>query len=345
MSIQGFRPFADAAPLYGELGLIPVPLRTDKRPAVRNWQKFRPDTWESLVEKFPDHNIGAINGRAPLPLTVIDIDDPADRDWCRERFGDTPVKVRTPSGGEHWYFRGNGEGRRTRFEGRKVDVLGHGGYGVLPPSRTPNGRYEFLTGDAWAFADLPSLHGLEQSVAAKEKDGRNNWLFDRLRQLAVAIESYEVLLQQGLLHNELFDTPLDEQEVVWIVKSVWKYKLAGRLMVAGCEAHIINTASTLDACEGNTDALFLLSRLKQYHGSKHGEPFVLANATARSLGWAAKRFRKARDHLIAVGELELVQKGERGRKHATVVRLPRKWVNSTNNVTPQSPSRAGRGAR
>lgn len=313
-------PFAEAAPLYSDLGLVPVPLKPDKTPAVRGWHKHGPHSWKRLVDRYGDCNIGALNGRGSLPITVVDIDDPDERGWCHDRFGDTPVKVRTPSGGEHWYFRANGEHRRTRLEGHKVDILGLGGYGVLPPSRTPHGAYAFLTGDEWDFHDLPVIKGLghEQSQVS---DGRNNSLFNELRVIAANTTSHDELLEEARKRNALFAEPMVDGEVQSIVKSVWRYKSEGALLLPGCEPVVRTTASVLDACSDSPDALYLWSTLERYHGAKHGEPFKLANATAAKLGWSTRRFRKARDYLIEVGLLELMQQGQQGRKHATVVRL------------------------
>lgn len=322
------QPFAEAAPVYSALGLCPVPLGFDKRPAVKHWHKFGPKTWEGLVERFGGYNVGAVNGREPLPITVIDIDHIDEREWCRERFGDTPVKVRTPSGGEHWYYRSNGERRRVRFEGHKVDILGQGGYGVLPPSHTPFGLYEFVQGDAQAFADLPCLDFRKDSqkpTAAREKqsrDGRNDTLFRSLLVAAQTAVSHDALLADAHARNAEFAEPLGEREVEKTVGSVWRYKEEGRIMLPGCEPQIINTGSDWDACAGCEEAFYLLAGLKRYHGAKRGAPFKLAKGTAEKFGWNLRKFYRAREYLIEQGLLEVVQRGESGRRKATIVRLP-----------------------
>jgi hypothetical protein len=84
---------------------------------------------------------------------------------------------------------------------------------------------------------------------------------------------------------------------------------------------VVNGASVIEACSGNPDAFYLLSVLKRYHGAKSGAPFKLAKGTAGKLGWGMRRYYSARDYLIEHGLLELVQRGESGRRLATVVRL------------------------
>ena len=320
------QPFAEAAPLYAALGLRPVPVGLDKKPAVKNWQRFGPNSYKRFLDRFAGYNVGAVNGRDPLPITVVDIDDPEERDWCLERFGDTPVKVRTASGGEHWYYRANGERRKVRFEGHAVDILAAGGYGVLPPSHTPQGLYSFIEGCPEAFADLPPLSATQtphEAVQAREGDGRNKALFDAMRTVAMSVSSHGELLEQAHAHNRQFAVLLGDAEVAKVVGSVWKYRTEDRLMVSGCESQLVVPASLVDQCLTCPDAIALLAKVKQLHGHRGGAPFRLPAATGpRIMGWSHDRYTRARDHLISIGELHMVTAGEKGKRVPTVVRLP-----------------------
>ena len=76
-----------------------------------------------------------------------------------ERFGDTPLKTRTPSGGCHLWYRHNGEpgGLSPHIP---VQLKAAGGFVVVPPSVRPSGPhadrlYEFVEG---TMAILPDCH-------------------------------------------------------------------------------------------------------------------------------------------------------------------------------------------
>src|SRR5437588_8913304 len=83
---------------------------------------------------------------------IVDNDDPTVVHAMIERFGDTPLKTSTPSGGVHLWYRGAGEGcSNLRREGLEVDLKGVGGFVVIPPSIRPTGpyagyAYDFLQG-------------------------------------------------------------------------------------------------------------------------------------------------------------------------------------------------------
>ncbi|MBA4164323.1 MAG: hypothetical protein C0510_06785 [Erythrobacter sp.] len=116
---------------------------------VAEWQRIN-----------PDFNWAVATG--PSGLFVIDI-DPQGLDWwakllerdadIREAVGKA-FQVRTPRGGLHVYFRGEGpstasriaEGIDTRGGIRKDGKIVSGGYVLLPGSRTDKGTYEALPG-------------------------------------------------------------------------------------------------------------------------------------------------------------------------------------------------------
>lgn len=107
-------------------------------------------------------NIGIACG--PSGLVVIDLDVPGHgdgrdaedaangTDWladlCRqhgEPYPDGTLAVRTPSGGQHFYFRSPPDVRIANSAGKLaplIDIRGTGGYVVGFGSRTPQGRYE-----------------------------------------------------------------------------------------------------------------------------------------------------------------------------------------------------------
>ncbi|PJN40768.1 DNA primase [Streptomyces sp. CB02959] len=116
-------------------------------------------------------NVGIATG--PAALVVVDLDVPkpdgtktegapsgmASWQALCERAGNRPVtrQVRTPSGGEHWYFTappGARYGCTVGKLGPHIDTRAWGGYVVAPASTTPEGTYTLLDPDT-PVAPLP----------------------------------------------------------------------------------------------------------------------------------------------------------------------------------------------
>ena len=114
-----------------------IPL-AGKKPLVKRPDRFGIRASLKLVNRprFAAANLGFWGGKRN-GLTVVDIDAPGDDAIAAaiERYGDTPLKVRTASGKAHLYFRYAGERRSIRpIEGEPIDILGDGGLIVAPPS-------------------------------------------------------------------------------------------------------------------------------------------------------------------------------------------------------------------
>jgi hypothetical protein len=150
-------PFGREAIRLYQAGLAVIPC-DDKRPLIRYAGLTAPiglDGLNRLVEKHPNANVGMLTGLSRI--TVVDIDDPANAATMVARCGDTPLKVRTPSGGFHHWYRANGEiSSNLRREGLDVDIKGVGGLVVVPPSVRVSGEhtgriYQLIEG---SLADL-----------------------------------------------------------------------------------------------------------------------------------------------------------------------------------------------
>src|SRR4051812_28462741 len=88
------------------LGFQLVALRPGaKAPMFKGWQQavYGEEEMGRLFDGT-DLNVGIRTGG---DLVVLDIDSTSatDLDWVLEHVGDTPMKVRSPSGGLHLYFR------------------------------------------------------------------------------------------------------------------------------------------------------------------------------------------------------------------------------------------------
>src|SRR5262245_2784079 len=126
------RPFAEWAVSLAERGLAVIPCPGDDgkspRGAVAGYHRWKgplgPEAIRRLAAKHGDANIGIIPSLSGL--TVADVDEGGkDAEEIIRRAGDTPLIIRTPSGGFHLYYRSNGErSANLRPDGLAVDVRG-----------------------------------------------------------------------------------------------------------------------------------------------------------------------------------------------------------------------------
>lgn len=191
-----------------------------KLPATKNgWKDASTDPaqiaeWQRIL---PDCNWGVATGLARL--FVFDI-DPDGLDWWHKLLERDPsiksavnqaFQVRTPRGGLHVYFSGEGpstasriaEGIDTRGGITQGDKIVSGGYVVLPGSKTDKGSYEALPGGV--IAPIPPH--MAALVPARQKT-------DTL----------------GLEKNPDADQP---RNVQWAIDLLKNYVASGRVAVQG----------------------------------------------------------------------------------------------------------------
>lgn len=152
MTASARSPMLKAALAYGraELKVFPILELTKDEPLVK-WSKRATCDLKQIAAwwgRWPNANIGCATG--PSGLVVIDTDvkpDGTGEDTLRGLPPLTPTRMaRTPSGGVHrFYWDDFGEVASTRGKiGPHVDTRAVGGYVLLPPSRTPKGRYAWI---------------------------------------------------------------------------------------------------------------------------------------------------------------------------------------------------------
>src|SRR2546425_678030 len=112
--------FTAAAPSLAAAGLTVLPLGGDdgKVPLIKwaNWKRHPGLAFiRALIKEHPDANIGVVCGLSGV--TVVDIDDLDLMPLMIERFGDTPLRTNTPSGGVHLWYRNSGEGCQNLRKG------------------------------------------------------------------------------------------------------------------------------------------------------------------------------------------------------------------------------------
>ncbi|MBL0716407.1 MAG: bifunctional DNA primase/polymerase [Desulfosarcina sp.] len=155
-----------------ELGFSVIPLsKTSKLPPKgctwKEQQNILPtaDLIEQRFSMYPNANIGLITGRASN-IIVIDADSIEAIKWIEENFPATWLTVTNNGRGKHFYFRypkelNNGSSYVKTTSGQiypNVDVRGHGGLIVLPPSIHESGnQYVWNIAEGYSLEDLDDL--------------------------------------------------------------------------------------------------------------------------------------------------------------------------------------------
>lgn len=316
-------PFAVAAPNLVRHGLAVLPCTMDgtKKPLVSGWTEwFRPPsraTVQQFIQKFPSANIGI---RCDLSgVTVVDVDGGEDVvKKAIEIFGDTPMKVRTPRGGTHLWYRHNGERNRVRcIDNLPIDIRGKGGYVIVPPSiRVGGGAYNFVAGDWNMLRELPGLGKKIQPTRSKMigEGRRNNTLFRELLRQSLACDNFEAIVDVARNFNDSCVPPLPDIEVIKTAKSAWLYEVGDRNWNGGT-SQIVITGDQRALFGGEGDAFLLFAYLRQLHGGTT-RPFAVSTKAMAAhdviAGWSGYRYRKALQILLKCGPLLRVHRGGSG---------------------------------
>jgi len=306
---------------YAERGIATFPVRANKVPAIRGYQKIGLTGSQQLACKFADADALGFMCGPRSKVTVLDIDSSSDvvLGHAIARHGITPILVRTASGKYHAYYRHNGERRRIRpFRDLPIDIFG-GGLVVAPPSKTAHGCYEFIGGSLDELDHLPVMQPFDEPGepsatngrgdndtagplrGMRDHDGRNKTLFLTIAPIANQIHatggSRDSLLTIALSYNQEAAEPMTTQEATKIVDSVWRMTIAGRNHV-GTHPFVMHQHEAISLIEhGDQDALVLLNFLRAHHGPL-APPFWIANTLASTFGWTRQRLASARQRLV-----------------------------------------------
>ncbi|MBT4007625.1 MAG: hypothetical protein HOF05_11290 [Rhodospirillales bacterium] len=319
-------PFAMAAQELRSHGLAVLPL-DDKEPRIqfKNWSAPPgKEAIEKFIPKFGDSNIGIICHLSGV--TVVDIDDPSLIEAMLERFGDTPLRTATPRGGVHLWYQHNGEHNRDLRTSDEIDVdiKGHNGIIVVPPSVRQNGQhegkpYQFVTG---SWDDLPRLPKIlpgalnrvtPTPLGAVKQGWRNTSLFKALLRQAHHCDNETDLIDVAKTINDDFPDPLPEAEVIKTAKSAWDIHARGENW-SGKEARFQITRSAYNALSPDSNALNLFHCLQFSHGAR-SEPFAVSPKAMRKAnvipGWGVDRYTNARNKLESMGAIKCIYRGGR----------------------------------
>ena len=326
------RIFAQHAGAYAAAGLPAFPVDSrHKRPAIQGWQKATPAKarrWASVPKLGAADGLGVLMG-APSGLVEVDVDGVGEA-WLAaaiERFGGTPITIRTASGKHKAWFRHNGEGRRIRpFPDLPVDVLGSG-FTVAPPSWREDlgAAYAFRTGGLDALDRLPRIKSLDTGMPAESvRQGERNaslwrWAMTQARHC----DDVAALIDAAATWASAFPDPLSAAEIERCARSAWWYETSGRNFVGLRKPQVTEGDRTMDKLLDEPEAFTLLLLFQRWHGRR--SRFAIAPAAmaeAKNPPWHRSRIERARDVLIERGYLVELVEPSRGRKRAGVYRLP-----------------------
>ncbi len=321
--------FSDNAPRYASYGLhvIPVGGRNGKRPLVRKWtDPVTPVKFDDWCRIHGDANLAVHAGHSEL--LIVDVDSPVLINQAIERFGDTPLQTRTPSGGGHLWYRANGELRQIKLDGKPIDILAGNSLLVAPPSVRPDGNaYRFVYGNIDDIATLPTIlpgafpHKPKQAKSAKATkvkgapqprgQGRNDALFMAAKDFAIQnhVSSLTEIMDFCREYNSAFKPPLPEHEVVKVAGSVWKMKTEGRLYGKNNRALVIPETIHVRLMQETGNVCKLFSYIWFNIPRDHVGFAICPEAMAEPLNMSPKTIRKFRNRLLEMGFIRRIHIG------------------------------------
>ena len=247
----------DAALDYAAAGYSVIPVRSDKTPYTPHGLKDAsqdPDTIRKWWETWPDANVAIACGRVSGNLVVLDVDMKNGKngrlsiDIWQSEHGDFPetVMARTPSGGQHYYFRVKdpSQYKNTVEAIPAVDIRGDGAYVLVYPSGiTGDKMYTWARGvsctdvDEVADANESVLELLRKnSRDSKQQDAakrqrvdmhhvpegqRNDTLFRFASKMVGSGISRDAALEGARAEVATWDNPLPDFEIVKTVDSAY----------------------------------------------------------------------------------------------------------------------------
>jgi hypothetical protein len=352
-------PFAKWAEHYTKHGLCVMPVGTEgnpKGPAIKHWAKRKgplaANTLADFIRRFGDRNIGMVCGAAS-GVVVVDLDDPSLLKMAQQRFGQTDILVRTPSGGWHLYYRYNGEKSRDlrKREKLQIEIKSDGTQVLMPPSLGANGEPYRWLGDF----GVEGIERLQPMLCPEETDSeaspflvtikkghRNKALFSIGMRLVKEAHSLERLLEMLGSENELLEEPLSEAELRSIAESCRRYEESGKNLVGTAGAEVVHREDR-DRFEGNADALMLWLYLRFEHAprDRRGEAFAVAPRAMQTHsvipGWGIKRYRSALAANCRLGIIECIYRGGSGPHDPSLYRFCSKGAAREHNAIEHPP--------
>ena len=300
-------------PLYADHRIATFPVRVNdegKVPAIRGWQRVGLPGSSKLAQKFAGADAWGFCPGRRSGLTILDVDSPDERVLADalDRYGPTPVIVRSGSRNFQAWYRHNGEKREIRPV-PDIDILGSG-FVVAPPSRGTKGAYQFIQGELDDLGRLPIMQNVKiaspplsptsNPIEAVTEGDRNNTLWRYCMRSAHFCDDFDSLLDDARTYNEALLPPLSDDEVMKTAKSAWDKTQTGENWFGSHSARL--SLEEVDQLVRDPDVLALVCWLKA-HNLPDAE-FWIADGLKDQLGWSLHQLREARRRAVDRGEIK-----------------------------------------
>ncbi|KEP68548.1 hypothetical protein DL1_11465 [Thioclava dalianensis] len=329
--------------------VFPVDTRA-KRPAVKGWQQAntkKSRAWAISPKLGAAEGLGIVMGK-PTGIVEVDVDAVGDS-WLAmalDRFGETPITIKTASGKSKLWYRYNGEVRSVRpFEGEPIDILG-GGFTIAPPSRRFDlgASYQFLSGNLDDIANLPTippkaLIGGSRRLAETVKQGeRNDSLWRWCMAEARLCDDVDALVDAAATWAGSFLEQLSAKEIERCALSAWSYESTGRNYL-GHKRPQINTGDVvMDDLIDQPEAYALYMLLRRWHSNRPSFAIApRAMSEHKNPPWPRGKIALARDVLIERGFIEQLREPDKRLRKSGVYKLSARLPGSRHNHNTPSP--------
>lgn len=325
--------YSQNASLYADAGMPAFPVDTrDKRPAVKGWQDATPGKargWARNTRLGQSDGLGIVMGK-PSGITEVDVDAVGDA-WLSaavERFGDTPIIIRTASGKAKLWYRHNGEGRHIRpFTGQPIDVLG-AGYTIAPPSWRDDlgASYRFIRGGLEDLGRLPIISAMPATFTrapqAIQPGERNDSLWRYCMAQARHCDDVEALIDVALTWGSAMPEPLSHAEAEQCARNAWAYEASGRNYLGLRKPQLNRQDVIMDELIDQPEALTLYLMFQRWHSNRpHFAIAPRAMSEAGSPPWPRRRIETARDVLVERGYIEELRTPDKTARKCGLYRL------------------------
>ena len=307
-------------------GFHPLPLGSGdagKAPLIRHWHDPKLTLAQILAPMFQRGS--AVYGLRLEGLAVIDCDDDSAElvAAMEQRFGPSPVHIKTPRG-RHLYYRAGGCVPNLRGEGLPVDIKAGGrSYVVGPLSLRPDGGFYASVKGRLGIDALPVLRASQapQAGAGRVLEGARHVALvkEAIAMVEQVSNPEELTVRLTALRDDLCDNPttMPDSELRDIAGWAWQQLLKGEIYHgrdSGFRIHRL-ALDRLRGKAGGSDATALLVLLTDLHGHIPGKRFTLNHEAMRAAGLtelSLRSFRSARNILECAGLLQLVGKHRAG---------------------------------
>ena len=228
---------------YARKGWLVHPLKPGTKEPLTKWKQEASKKEAQIKEwwdRWPTANVGVVTGTVSQGLIVLDVDVKNGKDGFASLLqlagGEEPntLKVSSPSGGYHYYFRAAHTVRNATGIREGLDIRGDGGYIVAPPSVVDDREYTF-EGQNTDIEEAPSwlLDALKRRGPANHMPANRSLIPSGQRNGSLFMEACG-LRDQGIpkdyalqlinrQNQERCEEPLPGQEVATLVSSAYAY--------------------------------------------------------------------------------------------------------------------------